>query len=105
MSSSYEREGHSWVLTCWLCVLLNMVLTVPLLFQRSRQSLMIIMEPITDGNSRYYTTTAILLAVVAVCGVVLRHLDAIMMVREATIGILLMYVFPAAICMQLIRTQ
>merc|ERR1719353_2268165 len=23
--TSYERTGHSWVLTCWVCVLLNMV--------------------------------------------------------------------------------
>lgn len=102
--TSYEASGHSWVITCWVCVLLNMVLTVPLLFQRSRQSLMVILEPHWTGTHNcFYYVTGILLLFIVICGTFLRHLDAIMMVREATIGVLLMYILPGAVCIQVLR--
>lgn len=100
--TSYETSGHNSVFTCWVCVLLNMVLTVPLLFQRSRQSLMVILAQHFEGNSLYFNSTWILLVFVAICGVFMRHLDTIMMVREATIGVLLMYVLPAVVCIRLL---
>jgi len=129
--TSYENSGHSWVLTCWVCVLLNMVFTLPLLFQRSRQSLILIIEQYFTADSSissqahqacagsgeqpstttdqysnaislYYGLTIGILALLVVCGTVFRHLDTIMMVREATIGVLLMYVLPPLACFRLL---
>merc|ERR1719443_473655 len=104
MLTSYEATGHHWVIVVWSLVLVNITLTVPLLFQRSRQSLLELLEPfatVTNAPSLYYIMTILLLAFVATCGTLLRRLDVIMMFRESTTGVLLMFVLPAVMLSRL----
>jgi len=81
------------VQVCWLCMMVSTVFVFPHAFQRMRSSWNALIDKPPDYA--FQPTTLVLLAITVYIGTAFEDIAVIKMIKGATLGVLIMFIFPA----------
>eukprot|EP00927_Polykrikos_kofoidii_P007653 TRINITY_DN13147_c0_g1_i1.p1 TRINITY_DN13147_c0_g1~~TRINITY_DN13147_c0_g1_i1.p1 ORF type:complete len:451 (-),score=65.53 TRINITY_DN13147_c0_g1_i1:142-1437(-) len=101
---SYTAD-NVMVQLCWLCMMIATVFVFPLAFQRMRTSFTALVNKPANihAQSPINFTTLMLLALCVYLGTAFDDIAVIKMIKGATLGVSIMFIFPAMFCLSLAR--
>lgn len=89
---SYSADDP-WIQMSWLCMMVSTVFNFPHAFQRMRSSFNALLNKKADDN--FLAVTFALLGLSVYMGVAFKDIAVIKMIKGATLGVSIMFIFPA----------